>query len=307
MLRRRQDNGFVLVGVILVLAVLAAIALSLSSFVRLDARTKAGLRRQIEMRNVADGLVRGLAWQLTTRSPLSPTLAGLPTDATEFFCKLDGDTAAIRVAPTSGLIDLNIAPLQQFERLLRASGLSARAAGELAGAIGDFRDADDTMSRGGGSERQSYASAGLAHRPKNAPFETVAELDQVLGMSRDLFLRLRPLLTVHSYEHEINAQQAPLALLALLVDDGRSIADPDELRRRYRPLLDFAGAGGPPTFSIEVTVTRSSGVRYARQAVVEASETAPAGYVIREWTQFPSQGSASPPSKSLPGCLASAR
>ena len=57
---------------------------------------------------------------------------------------------------------------------------------------------DDVPSGPHGAESAAYQAAGLGHGPKNAPFETITELDQVLGMTATLLDRLRPLVTVYA-------------------------------------------------------------------------------------------------------------
>jgi general secretion pathway protein K len=83
-----------------------------------------------------------------------------------------------------------------LEWLLRGLDVSPEKAVALAAAIVDFRDEDDVPGVNG-AESAAYRAAGLAQGPKNAPFETVTELDQVLGMDLALLNRLRVVATVH--------------------------------------------------------------------------------------------------------------
>src|SRR5690606_16295867 len=59
-----------------------------------------------------------------------------------------------------------------------------------------WRDADDLLQPMGGAEAPQYGQAGLPYGAKNAPFETVAEVEQVLGMDPGLFAAAAAHLTV---------------------------------------------------------------------------------------------------------------
>jgi general secretion pathway protein K len=62
----------------------------------------------------------------------------------------------------------------------KSVGFDPDQAESLADAIADFRDADN-LKHLRGAEEPEYRAAGLAWGPKNAPFQTVEELQQVLG------------------------------------------------------------------------------------------------------------------------------
>ena len=76
-------------------------------------------------------------------------------------------------------------------------GVDPAKAQSLADAIADFRDPDD-LPRLHGAEEADYRDAGLAWGPTNAPFQTVEDLQQVLGMTADIYRRVAPDLSVYS-------------------------------------------------------------------------------------------------------------
>ena len=80
---------------------------------------------------------------------------------------------------------------------MRTQGEPAESATRIAGAIVDWRDEDSLVQVAGKSQDPNYAAAGLAWGAKDAPFETVTELEQVLGMRPALYRALAPYLTVH--------------------------------------------------------------------------------------------------------------
>lgn len=76
-------------------------------------------------------------------------------------------------------INLNTATLDMLVALPRMTP-------QLAAAIIDWRDADDTVSDDGGAETDTYARMNPAYRAKNTNYESVAELRMVAGMDLDI-------------------------------------------------------------------------------------------------------------------------
>ena len=126
----------------------------------------------------------------------------------------------VRAFSAGGQLDLNAAPAESIEKLLLAVGTDKDRAAGLARAIAEFREGGDTLSSGTESKSALYREAGLRHGPKNAAFASVNELEQVLGMDKALFARLRPLVTVHSHRATIDPELAQ----AILISSGIPIA-----------------------------------------------------------------------------------
>src|SRR4029077_17167293 len=115
----------------------------------------------------------------------------------------------------SGKIDINSAGDDILQQLFVSIGMSPDQAGQLSPAIQDWRAPDD-LERPHGAEASEYKSAGLSYVPRNAPFQTVSEVQQVLGMNYELYSRIEPAITIYAGGAEPNAAYAPLeALLAL--------------------------------------------------------------------------------------------
>ncbi len=129
----------------------------------------------------------------------------------------------VRVADESGLIDLNNAEEPFLAELFLSLGVEEQEAIFMAAAIADWRDPDDLM-RLYGAEIDEYVAAGYPYGPANTPFGTVAELQQVIGMTYPLFQRVEPMLTVDG-GREVNPAFAPVGVLALLPDMDRELAE----------------------------------------------------------------------------------
>jgi general secretion pathway protein K len=303
----RADDGFVLVSVLWLLALLTLVTLVLLTAVRLDVRTTGQLVGHAEAEALADGLMRLVALRIGDRDRRPLDTAGLARDGTPMRCQHGDAVAAIAVTDVAGLVDLNAAPANLLEWLLRGLGVGPDKAATLAAAIVDFRDEDDVPTVNG-AESPAYRSAGLAYGPKNAPFETVTELDQVLGMDLALLDRLRAVATVHSRQPGIDARVAPHEVLSAAAASSRIGAaatspklgapEPADIPPEFR----IASRGR--AYRVTVDVRLPSGGRFAREAVIEPERTAPLGFSLREWTiPAPAMTDVSELSADAPSCV----
>lgn len=97
-----------------------------------------------------------------------------------------------------------------FQRLLETLAID-RA---VADAVVDWLDNDDTP-RVGGAESSYYLALPYPYRAKNDLFDTVGELRLVRGVTREVFDKLLPFLTVHS-AGKVNLNTAPKEVLMSL-------------------------------------------------------------------------------------------
>ena len=168
---------------------------------------------------------------------------------------------------------------------MQAVGSERAQAEQLAAAIVDWRDSDPLTQANGGAEDPDYAAAGRPYGAKDAPFETVAEVEQVLGMTPELFAALQPYLTVHGGSHPPNATYAPGPVLAAMGLDADAI-----LAQRALPAgadaSQLVGAGSG-TYSIDSRARRADGRGAALQATVRAGSGSVPGsvYTVLRWQE----------------------
>ena len=141
----------------------------------------------------------------------------------------------VRVDDESGKLDLNIAGPDLIDGLLLAVGVDSARAQALTGAILDWRDPDNLLAAQGGAEDPEYESAGLPYGAKDRPFDTVAELQQVLGMDAPLYRKLAPYLTVYSGLALPNARFAPEPILRAMSLPEAQIAQLVAMRTAWQP------------------------------------------------------------------------
>jgi general secretion pathway protein K len=150
---------------------------------------------------------------------------------------LGGAAAYISVQDESGKVDLNTAQDELLRGLLRVVGVEDETLDTVVDSLQDWKDPDD-LQRANGAEQVEYERAGLRYRPKNAPFESVEELQQVLRVTPALYRRLYPFVTVHSQQPGVNPLVAPReVLLAVPGWDAAQVDSYLSLRAQFTPGL----------------------------------------------------------------------
>ena len=134
----------------------------------------------------------------------------------------------VEIRDETAKIDLNAAAPALLSGLFEELGEPRERATRLAGAIVDWRDPDNLSQPVGGAEDPAYASAGLAWGAKDAPFDSVAELEQVLGMRPALYAAAAPHLTIYSGNGTPDANIADgIVLAAMGLPPRAALIDPE--------------------------------------------------------------------------------
>lgn len=262
----------------LLAAVVGAFALG-AQMERLQGRT---LSRGV----VAEQAARaGVEYALTRVVETDPRLEWQP-DGRRYDWTFGDADVQIEIVDESGKVDLNAADIDLLARLFTVVGVDRQKAADLAAAIADWRDIDSLNQPQGGAEDADYAAAGLPYGAKDAPFDTVAEVEQVLGMTPQIYARVAPLLTVYSGQARPDPQFAPVGVLQALGLDPQ----PFLVRREQRgPLPDDASllGGGSGTYSIDSRARLPDGSHAGLRVVVRAGVGAVPGsaYMTLRWEQ----------------------
>jgi general secretion pathway protein K len=206
-----SERGVALVAVLWVVAVLSMLATIFGAETRTDANLARNLADNAQAEALADA---GVYWVIALL--LYPEPSYHPrADGTSYQWSFAGGQVFISIQDEGGKIDLNLAPDDLWQALFLAAGASPDSAAELVDKIRDFCDRDHVR-RPRGAEDRDYHLAGADHDAKDAPFDSVAELEQVLGITHELFVRLEPLLTVYSGTRGVNPLTASRDVLQLL-------------------------------------------------------------------------------------------
>jgi len=175
-------------------------------------------------------------------------------DGREYRWQFGDAEIAISLVDENGKIDLNQADAALLSSLFQqVGGLEQGDAAQLASAVLDWRDPDILTQPEGGAEDGDYAAAERHYGAKDAPFESVAELEQVLGMTPALYAKLAPDLTVFSGRTRPDPAFASSGVLRAMG------VDPDSVIGRRRAWDPSSGAPAPILEGGEPLVSSGSG------------------------------------------------
>lgn len=288
--RHARDRGVALVVVLWVVMLLALIAQSFANGARTDTRLVLNLIENAQARALADGeLHRAIARIVVRRGDMDAVFDG----RWETF-ETSNASVAVSVEDEAGKIDLNVAQLPLLSDLLQAAGLGGTEAARIAAAIVDWRDPDNLVQLNG-AEDSDYRAAGLAYGAKDAPFETVQELQQVLGVDAALSQRIAPNVTVYSPRGRTDLSAAPeLVVRAVLAGNEAAIANVLEARANRDPgglsassanvaALRQSARSPRRVFTIRVRVETNNRARAGLDAVVRIDRIGSRPFSILEW------------------------
>lgn len=212
---RDNSAGAALVAVLLVLSLLTVLAMSVVSATRRHGQLgKAALATAVEQELLDSSLRLAI---LTLGGAGNAGGCGDTLPITVF-----DRAVGVTLSCESGRADLNKASADLLTAMFAGNGVPVEQAASFANRIIDWRDADDERGRGG-AERDDYLGSARKSGPRNAPFESVAELRQVLGLE-SLEADMLDGFTVYSHAPDVREQAAvPVALRALQWADARQL------------------------------------------------------------------------------------
>jgi general secretion pathway protein K len=295
-----RQSGVALILVLWITVLLTVIAAGFAYSMRTEALAARNAVALAQARSLADGAVSRMAFELMRPRAVPETWQA---DGAVHYWQEDGASIAANALDESGKIDLNTAPDALLKNLFQtAAGADADTAARLVDAIGDWKDADD-LKRPQGAEAPEYQAAGLAYKPANASFETVAELQRVLGMTPALYAAVADSLTVFSRQPGVSPAYASRTVLLALPNATPEVVDTyiaqrnDALAQRL-PLPAFpiaAGAAPVNAWRIRAEVTTADGASFIRDAVIRPGGDALHPVAILIWQEGDRRLFAPPP------------
>ena len=274
----RNERGFALLSVMLVLALLAVVVTEFSVSTRLESSMIRSYRDGVLATHLAEAAV-----QQALREILGPgTIVALDDDGSlSFYRAPDAAAASIkltrlprqrvplgagefsyRISDEESRVNVNTATPDRIERLLTAVGLDKQSRDIVNDSLQDWKDADDLHRVNGAESEDYYLKQPLPYRARNGALQDTAELLQIRGVTRDIYrgvqghAGLADVVTVFGRE-TVNMNTAPAPVLTAL---GLSEAEAGEIastrvRTPYAAVpARFGGKGlgvGSATFRIE--------------------------------------------------------
>lgn len=269
----RHQRGIALVLVLWITILLTVIATGFAYSMHTEALASRNALSLAQARALADGAIMRVAFELMR--PRTPNEPWQPDGAVHVWNE-DAARVAANAIDESGRIDLNTASDPLLKSLLQvAGGMDPDAAARMVDVIDDWKSAGD-LKRPNGAKAPEYQAAGLTYTPANAPFENVADLQRVLGMTPALYAALADSLTVFSKSPGVNPTYASRGVLLALPGATAEVVDAYIARRQDAlasglpvPAFPLAGATGPSNlWRIRAEVTLSDGNAFVREAVL---------------------------------------
>jgi type II secretory pathway component PulK len=193
-----------------------------------------------------------------------------------------------RLADEEGRLNLNAAPPDRLRRLLQAIGLDRGERDVVVASLQDWKDPDELPHANGAESEDYYLKLPVPYRARNARMQDLAELLQIRGVTRELYVGRDPRpgladLTTVFGRAVVNVNTAPAPVLAALGLSDPEIAD--IVRSRIRTpftvvpgRLASRGLGvGSATFRVEAEGWVSGAARARVVAIVERRTLGPAG------------------------------
>ncbi|KFN51325.1 general secretion pathway protein GspK [Arenimonas composti] len=269
---RAHARGAALLIVLWIVLLLSGLVAVFALTARTEALQGTALRQQAVGRHMAEAGVEMAAYRLAASDPNARWMADGRDNTFEF----EGWTLTVAVQDEAGKFDLNVVESPQLAELMRALGMDDARARALAGAIQDFRDPDDLLAIEGGAEDRDYEAAGLPYGAKDAPFVSLSELQQVLGMDLETYRLLEPYLTVFTSRPEPDAAFAPGPVLLAMGLAPDLVATLLAQRAAWEPGLPLPllpdgsalAVVGSGTYSVASRATRPDGTEVRITAVI---------------------------------------
>jgi general secretion pathway protein K len=247
-----RQSGFALLIVLWTVGFLALLGTQLVSAARTDTQLATNLKQDAVLQAAADGAVQQVMFAMQAAHDPAFRPGGR-----EIELRIGQTAVLARIESETDRINLNTASPALLRALLIETGSPAAQADLLVATILDWRTAGASP-RQRGAKAPDYRAAGLGYGPPGAPFESVDELADVLGMTRALFDRLAPHLTVFTDGDPDLTTHDPVVARALTDAAGES------------DTTSVAQQSAEDVMRISVTAIGRDGARYAEMVVTSA-------------------------------------
>ncbi|MGD0961807.1 MAG: type II secretion system protein GspK [Methylomonas sp.] len=265
---QKTQHGFALIIVLWILTLLSLMAGSFALSMRRDNSVSLALKNNAQALSLTES---GLGLALYMMQNPNPDLRWLVDGTVYQILRADGVRIRIKVISESGKIDINTASDKLLAAVIQWITPDMWAQQKLLNSILDWRDADDEP-RPQGAEKIQYQDAGLPYSPSNNAFQSLEELQLILGMDPIIYNRMLPLVTVYSGQADVNIQETTQEMRQILAN----MAQQDHTQN---PALQQQAAGnsaagisqnGAYTFTVEVMMNDNASA--SLQTVIKFGE-----------------------------------
>jgi general secretion pathway protein K len=279
-----HEGGFSLIAVLWITALFALISVAFMRDIQSHLRETSSVVEGERAEALADAGVNLAVMDIMAFRKNARSDRRFPVSNSPVACTVSGDESiTVRVQDAGGKVNLNAASTRLLQALFLGLGSDLDTASLYADRIIDFRDQDDNE-RPAGAEREAYLAAGRGRGPKNAPFDAVEELYQVLGLDAAAIAAAQEHVTLHSGMAGIDPSAVSKDLADLLIRGEEGLPGATLQRDPTDALpAEFSMPSPRRTFVIHSEARLASGAVYVREAVIDFSTTQTAYHVFKAW------------------------
>jgi general secretion pathway protein K len=194
----RGEHGFALLAVMLVLALFGVIVAEFAFSMRLEATMARHFKNEIQAAHLAEAGIQQAIGEILADS----LVHALDQDGQLVFYKtatqalpavtrkevsLGPGQFSYRISDEEAKINLNTASPDLLDRLLIAVGIEKQNRDAILDSIQDWKDPNELYRLNGAESDDYYLKLPLPYRAKNSNFDSVSELLQVKGVTREIF------------------------------------------------------------------------------------------------------------------------
>jgi len=302
----RDERGFALVAVLLVLTILGVVGAEFAYSMRLEAASVRAYKASIVAGHLAEAGLEQAIREIAGDAPFAAVAddgrltfyeaTGLPrARLPRTKVPLAGGAFTYRLTDEEARLNLNASPPDRVDRLLQALGIDKSVRDVIIDSLQDWRDPNEEH-RLNGWESDDYLKLAEPYRSHNANLDSLAELRQVHGITRAIYEGaegrpgLAEVATVKT-PGTVNLNTAGEAVLRAL---GLSDAEITQIvqARRLAPYTSLPGQFGgrgltinTRTFRVEAEGLVDGQVRARLTAVVQrAVQNGKPAIVVLEWS-----------------------
>lgn len=252
---RCTSRGIALVTVLWLVVLLTLLGTAVSTVSLSQRRMVQRYAESIADETAADSAIRLLLLKLFDGSADSRPAVGTQSIV------LQDKAIHVSLSRESGRVDLNTASTALLYAFFAANGYSEQEADQLAARIEDWRDSDSAPLPNG-AELDNYRQRGLSYTPRDARFESVEELRQVLD-AENIDSALLESLTVYS-----RAESPSVAAATPSVLNALAWAERHDLENRH--WLDDTGSDSDTN---EISTPTDPGIQASEVVRIRACVT----------------------------------
>ncbi|HID44719.1 MAG TPA: hypothetical protein EYP34_03045 [Chromatiaceae bacterium] len=285
----RKQQGIALVLVLWVIVLLSVIAGAMATVQRTGVVMTGNIRQEREGRALVSAGLNFMALMLERRTrPIEDN--PWPMDGQLHPWNFAGRTIWVGAAPEDARIDINRVDDTVLLNLLQSMGLDEEQALAVRDAIVDWRDPDN-LTHAEGAEDREYRAEGRPIGARDQAFLSVEELQQVYGVSAELYKKLAGALTVDARQRTVNPAFASREVL--LATPGVTPQEVDQYLADRKQALDqglpvpsppFGGAflrkGRNTRFRLFAEVDLPGGGKAQGEMVVAMESKTRKGYML---------------------------